>query len=137
MDEETGLIRSISIDGEVVEVSQELLWYAGRTPGPLLHHKKKIRTSKKASGAYLFRPNQTDPFPVRKLEGVSTSIFKGKLFYKPTIKWTSTYSDNYFTGDMVQEIHQSYNNWAGQTIRLYKGQDHVELDWVVGPIPVE
>ena len=40
-------------------------------------------------------------------------------------------------GDLVQEIHQTYNSWVSQVIRLYKGQEHVELDWVVGPIPVE
>ena len=42
-----------------------------------------------------------------------------------------------FLGVLVQEIHQSFNDWAGQTIRLYKDQDHIELDWIVGPIPVE
>ena len=40
-------------------------------------------------------------------------------------------------GKLVQEIHQHYNDWVGQVIRLYKDQDHIELDWVVGPIPVE
>ena len=41
-----------------------------------------------------------------------------------------------FSGDLVQEIHQHYNGWVGQVIRLYKGQDHIELDWVVGPIDI-
>jgi lysosomal alpha-mannosidase len=41
------------------------------------------------------------------------------------------------SGELVQEIHQIYNSWVGQTIRVYKGQEHVELDWVVGPLPVE
>jgi len=40
-------------------------------------------------------------------------------------------------GKLVQEIHQRYNSWVGQIIRLYMGQNHVELDWVVGPINVE
>jgi lysosomal alpha-mannosidase len=26
---------------------------------------------------------------------------------------------------------------VAQTVRIYKGQEHVELDWVVGPLPVE
>lgn len=41
------------------------------------------------------------------------------------------------TGALVQEIHQVYNDWLAQVIRLYKGQDHIELDWVVGSIPIE
>ena len=41
------------------------------------------------------------------------------------------------SGNLVQEIHQRYNSWVGQIIRLYMGQNHVELDWVVGPIPIE
>lgn len=41
------------------------------------------------------------------------------------------------SGELVQEFHQIYNPWVSQVIRLYKGQEHVELDWVVGPIPVE
>ena len=43
----------------------------------------------------------------------------------------------YESGELVEEIHQIYNSWVGQTIRIYKGQEHVELDWVVGPLPVE
>lgn len=40
-------------------------------------------------------------------------------------------------GELVQEVHQYHNEWIGQVIRLYKGVDHIELDWVVGPIPIE
>lgn len=40
-------------------------------------------------------------------------------------------------GELVQEIHQTFNEFIGQIIRLYKGQGHVEFDWVIGPIPIE
>ena len=47
-----------------------------------------------------------------------------------------------FTGTLVQEIHQKYNDWVGQVIRIYQEHDgsygdHIEMDWVVGSIPVE
>lgn len=36
----------------------------------------------------------------------------------------------------MQEVHQTYNTWVSQVIRIYQGEEHVEFDWVVGPIPV-
>lgn len=57
------------------------------------------------------------------------------------MKWNhrfrSTYSKNNLDlGPLVQEIHQFYDSWVTQVIRIYRGQEHVEFDWVVGPIPV-
>lgn len=40
-------------------------------------------------------------------------------------------------GPLVEEVHQYYTPWISQIIRLYKGQNHIEFDWVVGPIPVQ
>lgn len=40
-------------------------------------------------------------------------------------------------GPLVQEVHQYYDSWVTQVIRIYRGQEHVEFDWVVGPIPVK
>ena len=127
MNETTGLIQSIYTDGEIVELEQEFLWYAAR------ESVLKSWQWRKPSGAYIFRPNQTNPFPVRLNEGVSVSIYKGLCI-------TSIEMPNLIlrvSGKLVQEIHQRYNIWVGQIIRLYMGQDHVELDWVVGPISVE
>jgi len=30
-----------------------------------------------------------------------------------------------------------YNNWASQEIRIYNGTQIVEIDWIVGPIPID
>lgn len=35
------------------------------------------------------------------------------------------------------EIHQIYQNWISQTIRLYENTSHVEFEWQVGPVDVE
>nr|CAD7429114.1 unnamed protein product [Timema monikensis] len=40
------------------------------------------------------------------------------------------------TGDLVEEIHQVFSDWASQVIRVYKEESHVELEWLVGPIPI-
>ena len=42
-----------------------------------------------------------------------------------------------FLGDVVDEIHQTFNPWVKQIIRINKGEDNVEFDWIVGPIPIE
>ncbi|XP_058064992.1 lysosomal alpha-mannosidase-like, partial [Anopheles bellator] len=39
--------------------------------------------------------------------------------------------------DLVQEVHQIFNEWISQVIRVYAGQEHVELEWLVGPIPID
>lgn len=67
----------------------------------------------RASGAYCFNPQYDHAFPLA--ENITYRVFKGPL---------------------VEEVHQYYTPWISQIIRLYKGQNHVEFDWVVGPIPV-
>lgn len=85
MDDDTGLIRSVMIDGEQIDLKQEFLWYAGKNPGKIKRSKGsrglKNRINKgRPSGAYLFRPNQTDPFPLTKSDtGVTNTIYKGIL----------------------------------------------------------
>lgn len=41
-----------------------------------------------------------------------------------------------YTGGLVKEVHQVFNDWAAQVVRIYKDQRHVEIEWTVGPIPV-
>jgi len=40
-------------------------------------------------------------------------------------------------GSEVQEVHQVFSKWASQVVRLYKGQRYVEIEWTVGPIPIQ
>ncbi|XP_074713591.1 lysosomal alpha-mannosidase [Strix uralensis] len=69
--------------------------------------------SPQASGAYIFRPNSSEPIPVSKR--VSTYLVKNTL---------------------VQELYQNFSSWCSQVVRLRTGQPYVELEWTVGPIPV-
>lgn len=40
-------------------------------------------------------------------------------------------------GDLVDEIHQTFTDWLSQVVRVYKTENFVEFEWLVGPIPVE
>ena len=64
-----------------------------------------------ASGAYIFRPNG-DPICL----GVQKFIVN--------------------QGKHYSEIHQIYNEWISQTIRLFEGSRSLSFDWLVGPIDV-
>lgn len=65
-----------------------------------------------ASGAYVFRPNGTSSI---KLEGKSSlTVMKGPL---------------------LDEVHQQLNSYIYQITRVYKGKEHVEIEFAIGPIP--
>ncbi|KAL5724488.1 alpha-mannosidase [Ranunculus cassubicifolius] len=67
-----------------------------------------------ASGAYIFRPNGTIPI---KSEGqVLATILQGPV---------------------MDEVHQQINPWISQITRVYKGKEHFEVEFNVGPIPVD
>ncbi|KAL8160140.1 hypothetical protein V2J09_001677 [Rumex salicifolius] len=66
-----------------------------------------------ASGAYVFRPNGT--YEIQPDKQSSPSVVRGPL---------------------VEEVHQQINSWIYQITRLYKGKDHVEFEYALGPIPI-
>ncbi|XP_022651208.1 lysosomal alpha-mannosidase-like isoform X2 [Varroa jacobsoni] len=66
----------------------------------------------KPSGAYAFNPFEDNPTDMA--HNVPFRVVKGAL---------------------VEEIHQVFDSWATQVIRLYRNEDRIEFDWTVGPIP--
>ncbi|KAJ4960967.1 hypothetical protein NE237_020877 [Protea cynaroides] len=67
-----------------------------------------------ASGAYVFRP--TVSFPTS-AEGQGTlTVLRGPI---------------------VDEVHQRINPWIYQVTRVYKAKEHAEVEFSVGPIPVD
>lgn len=72
------------------------------------------KESSQTSGAYIFRPNQSEPMPISRT--VQSYLVKNSL---------------------VQEVYQNFSSWCSQVVRLYSDQRYVELEWTVGPIPVE
>lgn len=92
-------------DGKLIPMNASFHYYKG-FPGD------NKGEAHRASGAYIFRPEEQTP------------TFLGK-----TLK--SMYTKN----ELFAEVHQEWAIWLGQVIRIYKDQDFIMFDWVVGPIP--
>ncbi|KAI3983459.1 hypothetical protein MKX01_038879 [Papaver californicum] len=41
------------------------------------------------------------------------------------------------SGPVLDEVHQQVNEWIHQITRVYKGKEHAEVEFIVGPIPIE
>ncbi|XP_050557941.1 lysosomal alpha-mannosidase-like [Spodoptera frugiperda] len=65
------------------------------------------------SGAYSFRPDRQRPVAV-----------------------TDKVAYNTIRGSLVKEIRQRFSDWITQIIRLYRGEEFVEMEWIIGPIPI-
>lgn len=103
-----GILKSITTkNGINLAVNQSYYWYRAMNG-----NNSEFRF--RASGAYIFRPNGTDPH-----------ILNANVSYQS------------YVGRVVKEIQQTFNSWLTQVIRLYKDEEYVEFDWVVGPIPVK
>lgn len=68
-----------------------------------------------ASGAYIFRPNGSS-IPINSNEKSPLTVLRGPI---------------------VHEVHQKINSWIYQTTRLFKGKEHAEVEFIVGPIPID
>ena len=40
-------------------------------------------------------------------------------------------------GDVVSEVVQYWNDYVTQVLRLYQDSNYIEIEWLVGPIPIE
>ncbi|KAI3500943.1 hypothetical protein L1887_36772 [Cichorium endivia] len=67
-----------------------------------------------ASGAYIFRPNAT--FPIKSQGQKDLTIVRGPL---------------------MDEVHQQLNSWIYQVTRVYKDKEHAEVEFTIGPIPID
>ncbi|KAM9792306.1 lysosomal alpha-mannosidase [Neosynchiropus ocellatus] len=70
--------------------------------------------SNQPSGAYIFRPNCSTPFTV-----------------------SSRAETQSFQTSVVQEVRQVFSPWVSQVVRLYSDSRALELEWTVGPIPIQ
>ncbi|XP_047949898.1 probable alpha-mannosidase At5g13980 isoform X2 [Salvia hispanica] len=67
-----------------------------------------------ASGAYVFRPNGTHT--IQSEEKIPLTVYRGPLY---------------------DEVHQTFSSWVHQTTRVYKEKEHAEIEFTVGPIPID
>lgn len=109
-----GSIRFVILpDGSKVKVQQKFLWYRGMDGD-------NSKFEKRASGAYIFRPNGTaNEFKH------SHSLFS--LRRHATVTRTRLFT----------QITQQINPWISQVVKVKEDSDLVELDYRIGPIPVE
>ncbi|CAL5361755.1 unnamed protein product [Camellia sinensis] len=70
--------------------------------------------SPQASGAYIFRPNGI--FPLTSEGQIPLTVVRGPL---------------------LDEVHQRINSWIYQITRVYKEKEHAEVEFTVGPIPID
>lgn len=102
-----GLLSEIIIDGETSKLKQNFEFYHGA-----LNNNEIF--ANRSSGAYIFRPD-----PAEELEPVS-GVSQLEVH----------------RGDLVDEVHQVFNEWISQVVRVYKSERFVEFEWLVGPIDV-
>ncbi|ENN79712.1 hypothetical protein YQE_03769, partial [Dendroctonus ponderosae] len=65
----------------------------------------------RSSGAYIFRPDG------------------------PIVKISEKASYKIYSGKIVSEVHQVFNEYVSQVIRVNAIDNYVEFDWVIGPLP--
>ncbi|KAJ8705046.1 hypothetical protein PYW08_012366 [Mythimna loreyi] len=92
-------------NGVTISFNAQLCYYVSDDP-------ERLDSGKKQPGAYIFRP--IDPHPVLIADFYDIKVLKS---------------------DIVEEIQIRFSNYAGISLRLYKGFPTIELDWIVGPIP--
>ncbi|PSN50451.1 Lysosomal alpha-mannosidase [Blattella germanica] len=129
LDGHSGKLKSMRIDGVKFDVGQDLYYYEG-------DNGSNSEAADRASGAYIFRPNGTDA--KRIYHQYKPITYKGDVRFRNFI---FVYIEAYLLipGDLVDEVHIKLNNWASQVWRYYKqgAVYSVELEWLVGPIPIE
>lgn len=88
-------------------VNQEFLYYEAA-----VGNNKEFRN--RSSGAYIFRP-------------ISDRVRTVAVAPEITI----------WRGDLVEEVHQKFNDWISQVVRVYRQKKYAEFEWLVGPIPID
>ncbi|XP_068639714.1 alpha-mannosidase isoform X2 [Aristolochia californica] len=90
--------------GIQLPIQQSYLWYSSSTGDQ----------DPQASGAYIFRPNDSPPVAA----AISIPL-------------------NIMRGPVVDEVYQKFNPWIYQVTRLYKDTNHAEVEFTIGPIPTD
>ncbi|XP_017769969.1 PREDICTED: lysosomal alpha-mannosidase-like [Nicrophorus vespilloides] len=108
IDDVTGLLQTVTLNGVTLKVKQEFMYYHGANGS-------NLGEENQASGAYIFRPADSTRTAVSFADKVTFTVH---------------------SSEFVDEVHQTINSWIKQVIRLYKQENYIEFDWVVGPIDI-
>ncbi|XP_075149649.1 lysosomal alpha-mannosidase II isoform X2 [Haematobia irritans] len=102
-----GFLSAVDAEGISHMISQEFLYYEGAEGNNRIFRNR-------SSGAYIFRP---------KTDTVHTVTVAPEI--------------TVYRGNLVEEVHQKFNDWISQVVRVYKEKRYAEFEWMVGPIPVD
>nr|CAD2164236.1 unnamed protein product [Meloidogyne enterolobii] len=100
-------VKDIRRSNKTFKLNQQFFYYKGMGNKDLDGHYQQ------ASGAYIFRPNGSEPQP-----------FEGPIQNIQVIK-----------NLLVQEVRQTINPWISQIIRLFPNKPFIEFQWKIGPLP--
>jgi len=95
--------------------------------------------STQPSGAYLFRPHTENELP----ECITSDSSARHTARAKSISADSCDRSAYpvqlsvIHGKKFSEVRQVFSDWAVQTVRIYDNDPSVEVEWTVGPIPIE
>ena len=103
-----GLLSEINVDGATSKLSQNFLFYQGAVGNNEVFENR-------SSGAYIFRPD--------------AKAGEHLITKEATVE--------VIRGNQVDEVHQVFNDWISQVVRVYKTEKFVEFEWLVGPIPID
>ncbi|CAG9841041.1 unnamed protein product [Diabrotica balteata] len=109
LDNKTNLLSTVTINGISLKLKQNFYYYTS-----------SVGTGEKeyvTSGAYVFTPTKDIPEELTSVEVIGS--YNGKLVEEVHQKWITNISDIY------------------QSIRWYKTDNHIELDWLVGNIDTQ
>jgi len=111
VDGEAGTIKSFSKQGISVPLAQRFAYYNSSVGGP----DDGTGDWSQSSGAYIFRPNSSMLFPV----GAGTA------------------AATLYSGPVVSELYQDFSYWVSQRVRVWAGEETVDFEWTVGPVPAD
>ncbi|XP_072140452.1 lysosomal alpha-mannosidase-like [Dermacentor andersoni] len=106
LDTTSGLVRRVTLLGQESGVSLRQSFYAYAVDGT------RRQTVATAGGAYTFDPDTNRP-----------ADLGNKVTYRVV------------QGPHVTEVHQIFDQWLSQVIRLYKNSQFIEFEWIIGPLP--
>jgi hypothetical protein len=117
-----GVIEKVEVNGTLTQISNEFGYYTSfeGSQSDIFEDKRSLHSfhPNPGSGAYIFRPR----LPTEKLHILSPLASKTQII----------------DTSLVTEVHTEYDGgWVNQITRFYADRDFIDLEYFVGPIPIE
>ncbi|XP_049884443.1 lysosomal alpha-mannosidase-like [Pectinophora gossypiella] len=108
LDPQSRKIKEVVLSNGIhVNLEMQLLFYVSDDPD-------RLQKNMRSPGTHIFRAMDNTPIPIMDYFDVQT--------YKSVV---------------VEEVHITLAEWASIAVRLYADSPVIEVDWLVGPVPVD